>query len=323
MPSCLHVPDLAALRHLTLRPRRAVPGHYAGRHASPQRGRSVEFLDYRDYSPGDPPADLDWKVYARRDKLFVKRFQHQADLTTTIVVDASASMAYAGLTASPHAAPERRPAPRGPKRRGWYVPGYEPPPPPSKFFHAARLAAGFAFLIVRQQDKVGLALAQQGLLTHLPARPTFPHLRHVVNTLDTTTPRHEARLADALHRLAARRPRRGTLLILSDLHEEPRPILDALSRFVHAGHDVTLLHLLHADELTLPDLREAVFVDSETGREVRINLDDLRHDYDRKLADQLDTWRRHLRARGIRHHLVSTATPYLDTLRQHLSLRSG
>jgi len=128
----LRTQDLRRLKNVFFSSRRVVEGQYAGRHASPQRGHSVEFNDYRQYMPGDEVADIDWKVYGRSDKMFIKLFEHQSDMTVNLVVDGSASMAYAGLD-------------------GRY----------SKYDHACLMAAAIAFLTTKQQDKVSFALANR------------------------------------------------------------------------------------------------------------------------------------------------------------------
>ncbi len=301
----LNPADLAPLRHLVFASRRAVVGHYAGKHASPQRGHSVEFQDYRDYTPGDPLGEIDWKVYGRSDKLFIKLFEHQSDMTVNLLVDASASMGYTGIENSKR--PRRRMGPQ----------------PTSKYDHACRMAAAVAFLVTQQQDKVAFGVAQKGLQHAVRAAGTYPHLHQITGVMESITPRGPANLAAALHAAARQAKRKGLLLVFSDLEEDQDAVLAALARFLHRGHEVIVFHTLHADELKLPDLSEAVFVDSESGREVRVNVEDVRAEYDRKLKANLDGWRRVLTARGVDYNLVSTATPYHETLRRYLFNRAS
>ncbi|MEM1027657.1 MAG: DUF58 domain-containing protein [Planctomycetota bacterium] len=301
----LNPADLAPLHHLVFASRRAVVGHYAGKHASPQRGHSVEFQDYRDYSPGDPPGEIDWKVYGRSDKLFIKLFEHQSDMTVNLLVDASASMGYAGLDNGKR---QRR-------RMG--------PQPVSKFDHACAMAAAVAFLVTQQQDKVSLGIAQQGLQHAIRPAGTYPHLHRLTGVMESVRPRGPANLAAALHAAARQAKRKGLLLVFSDLEENQDAVLTALGRFLHRGHEVIVFHTLHADELQLPDLSEAVFVDSESGREVRVNVEDIRTDYETKMKAHVDQWRRVLTARGVDYNLVSTATPYHEALRGYLFNRAS
>ena len=309
--------ELAPLRHLVFGSRRAVHGHYAGQHASPQRGHSVEFQDYREYTPGDPLQDIDWKAYGRSDKLFIKLFEHQSDMTVRLLVDASGSMAYRGLGSGVQGLGSRL------RRRRFSQTPDPRPQTRSKFDHAASMAAAIGFLVTQQQDKVGLAVARGGLAMSLPPRGTYPHLHRLAGELGGVDPAGPARLAVALQGLARQSRRKGLLVVLSDLEEARDSILSALGRFLHAGHEVIVLQVLHEDELHLPDWGEAVLVDSETGREVRVNLDEIRDDYEAKLHGQLDGWRRTLAARGIDHHVVSTATPYAEALRRYLFTRAS
>lgn len=311
----LNPADLAPLRHLVFASRRAVVGHYAGKHASPQRGHSVEFQDYRDYTPGDPLGEIDWKVYGRSDKLFIKLFEHQSDMTVNLLVDASASMGYRGL----------RPEARGlsANRRRSRKTQASSLTSCSKYDHACRMAAAVAFLVTQQQDKVAFGVAQKGLQHAVRAAGTYPHLHQITGVMESVKPRGPANLAAALHAAARQAKRKGLLLVFSDLEEDQDAVLAALARFLHRGHEVIVFHTLHADELQLPDLSEAVFVDSESGREVRVNVEDVRADYDRKMKANLDRWRRLLTARGVDYNLVSTATPYHETLRRYLFNRAS
>lgn len=311
----LNPSDLAPLRHLMFASRRAVMGHYAGKHASPQRGHSVEFQDYRDYTPGDPLGEIDWKVYGRSDKLFIKLFEHQSDMTVNLLVDASASMGYRGLRGEARGLREKRIRLRKPQASSLK--------PLSKYDHACAMAAAIAFLVTKQQDKVSLGLAQRGLKHAVRAAGTYPHLHQLVGVMESAAPQGPANLAAALHAAARQAKRKGLLVVFSDLEEPRDPVLEALARFLHRGHEVIVFHTLHRDELQLPDLSAAMFIDSETGREVRVNIEDIRADYETKIKAQLDGWRRVLTARGVDYNLVSTATPYHEALRRYLFSRAS
>ncbi|MEM6551097.1 MAG: DUF58 domain-containing protein [Planctomycetota bacterium] len=293
----LQVADLRRLRHLFFSSKRVVEGQYAGRHASPQRGHSVEFSDYRQYTPGDELNSIDWKVYARSDKHVVKLFEHQSDMTVHLLIDASASMAYRGVD--------------GDRKRD------------SKFDHACRMAASIAFLTIKQQDKVGLAIAKQGLDAVLPAQGSFTQLNKVLRQMEQTRPTGEADLAETLDGLARRVSRKGVVVVFSDLLEPVDAVLQKLSAFTHRGSEVIVFHVMHADELRLPDtLAEATFEDSETGGRVRLNTDDVRVHYQARMERFLDTWRSAFRSRGIDYNLASTATPYHAVLEDYLFTRS-
>jgi len=292
----LRVQDLRRMKNMFFSSRRVVEGQYAGRHASPLRGHSVEFSDYRQYMPGDELADVDWKVYGRTDKMFVKLFEHQSDMSVNLVVDASASMAYAG-------------------QGGAY----------SKYDHACMMAAAVAFLTTKQQDKVSFAAAQKGLRSDAFHRPhgSLGHLVGILRTMESLSPAGPARLGEALTRLAGLISRRGLLVVFSDLLDDPQEIFDAVSIFTHRGSEVILLHILHADELKLPELNEAVFQDSETGGKLGLNVEDVRDAYDVRLRHFLNGWSAGCKGRGIEYKLVSTAQDYSQALEQYLFQRAS
>ncbi|MFW6059810.1 MAG: DUF58 domain-containing protein [Phycisphaeraceae bacterium] len=321
----LRLADLQRFRQLQFTPRRRVEGTYAGRHASPMRGRSVEFTDYREYIPGDEMVDVDWKVYGRSDRLYVKLFEHQTDLRLHLLIDGSASMAYRGVDADPSATRSWvANLTRGPGRRDNRAPDTDPVRAnPSKYDQACLLAAAIAYLTLQQQDRVGLSLARQGLAeAHRPVG-AFTHLRRLLHAMEQFQPGGEANLAQALHQAAEHTPRRGTLILFSDLMEDRAEILNALTRFTHRGGEVIVFHVLHADELHLPDgLEEAVFHDSETGGRMRLNVPDIRATYQQRLREMIDGWRDALRTRRMDYNLVSTATPYHRALEGYLVNRA-
>ncbi len=331
----LRVQDLRRLRSLFFASRRIVEGLYTGRHASPQRGHSVEFNDYREYFPGDEIGDIDWKVFGRTDKLMIKMFEHQSDMAVHLVVDASASMGYGGagpggkglgprgngvgfakmnrsISASSSLGP--RPSSLGPARP--FSPG-----PDSKYDHACRMAAAIAFLTTKQQDKVSLSLVQQGLARFEKPMSSVTHLNKLLRAMEETSPQGEAGLAAAIRKLASLTKRRSVIIILSDLLDEFEAINDALAIHTHRGGEVILFHILHEDELHLPAAHEAIFQDSETGGKVTLNIDDIRAAYDARIKRFLADWNKACRGKGIDYNLVNTATPYTKSLENYLFSR--
>jgi uncharacterized protein (DUF58 family) len=287
--------DLRRLRHLALASPRPVEGRHTGRHDSRQRGRSIEFADYRPYLPGDQAADIDWKIYGRTDRLFIRLQQHQADLTLHLVVDASASMAY------PH---EPRVA-RFDERD-------------SKYDHACRLAAALAFLACRRQDRVGLAVAQAGLHTHLPPRSSPAHLMQLLGCLDSTQPQGEAQLARTIDDLAERVDARGLVIVLSDLLDDPQAVLAAVGRFRARGFHLGFFHILHPHERDLPPLDQAEFIDSETGQRLAAVPDELREACRARFDDFQRSWAEGLGARRADYHPAIVGEDYLPLLRHYL-----
>lgn len=290
----LRLGDLHWLRNLFFSSRRVVEGQYAGRHASSMRGHSVEFNDYRQYMPGDEIADVDWKVYARSDKLFIKLFEHQSDMCVSMLVDCSASMGYAGLGGS-------------------YT----------KYDHACMMAAAIGFLTTKQQDKVSFALAQEGLREYIRPHGSFGHFCDILRAMERARPGGEADLAESLRKLAGHTGRRGLLILFSDLLDDPEEIFKGLSIFTHRGSEVIVFHILHEDELKLPDLHEALFIDSEIKARVSMNVHDMRPAYEKRLRRFLSVRSAACKGRGIDYKLVSTAMNYCDALEEHLFQRAN
>ncbi len=336
-PALLQPADLARLRRMVFSPRGRAEGVYAGLHASAQRGRGVEFSDYREYTPGDPPGDVDWKVYARSDRMYIRLFEHQSDLAVTLVVDGSGSMGYGGAVGRGRGA-------EGPRGQGKYkalkiavssflrfpwapipfdpsAPSPPPSAPSSKYVHAARLAAAVAFLITQQGDKAGLAVARGGLRNYHPPRGKYPHLRSMLAGLEAVVPEGPADLPATLDPLVRLLPRRGVLIVLSDFLDDRDATLASLMRHVHRGGEVILFQVLHPDELDLPDLGNAVVIDSETGQRIKLNTPRLQRSYAQKMRSLIDSFRAACHARGIDHNLVNTATPYQATLERYLVRR--
>ncbi len=291
----LRLEELRWLRNLQFASRRAVEGQYAGRHSSSQRGHSVEFCDYRQYSQGDEPGDIDWKVFGRSDRLYVKLFEQQSDMTVHIVVDASASMAYAGLGGQGD----------------------------SKFDHACRMVAAIAFLTTKQQDRASLALAQDAGPSFIRPRGSLRHFCDILRAMEAVKPVGKANLSDVLRQVATSTGRRGLVVLFSDLLDDPRNILDSLSIFTHRGGEVIVFHVLHADELKLPDLQDTVFIDSESGGRIRLNVHDMRKAYKRRMDRFLRVCSGGCRGRGIDYNLVPTSRDYADALSEYLLRRSS
>jgi uncharacterized protein (DUF58 family) len=231
----LDLAGMEALRHVRLRPRGAAEGTFAGPHKSPYRGTAVEFADYREYTPGDDIRLVDWKVFARTDRHYVRLYDAERNLLTYLVVDKSGSMAFSGAVTN--TAP--------------------------KLEYAARLAAAIGYLVVREGDEVGLSLAGTTLHEHLPPSASFPHLNRLLDTLGRARAEGETDLGACLDQVFTRVKRRGVLVILSDFLDPSPRFWKAVDLFRRSRFDVMLFHVVHPEELDLPDVASARFVDSE------------------------------------------------------------
>jgi len=232
----LDLPLLADLPSLALRSRCLVDGFLGGRHRSPQKGSSVEFAEYRDYQLGDDLRRVDWRLFARSDRLHVKQYEEEAQLRVFTVLDASASMDFSS-------------------RRGAL----------NKLDYARLALAGIATLAYRQGDAFGLGVAGADLADFLRARSTSPHWHTFIGRLENFRPQRQTALARVLEALAELIPPRSLVVIASDFYEEPPALAAALSRLRYDGHDLIGLQVLDPMELDFDLDQTGIWLDAETG----------------------------------------------------------
>ena len=292
--------ELSGLKNMLFAARVIVEGAYAGRHRSPYKGPAAEFVDYREYYPGDEIRSIDWKAYARTDRYFIRLFQRETDMACHIVLDRSASMGYGG------------------KAFRKFFPTKEV----SKLEYGSYLSAALAYLLVKQGDRVGLTLFDEKVTAHVPAGSAFPHLYAILNTLEKQKPGKKTSVSHALHDVFALHKRRGMLIVVSDFLDDPTSIFRALDMFRHRHFEVVLFHVMHRYELALPPLDSVNFVDAENGEIVTARPGDIAEAYDGALRAYIDQIASGARARGIDYNLVNTATPYAEALQKYLHYRS-
>jgi uncharacterized protein (DUF58 family) len=279
-------PDLlAAIATLRLRTRAVAQGAMTGLHRSPRHGRSVEFSEYQEYSSGDDVRSIDWRAYGRLDRYYVRRFEQETHSRGELLLDSSASMGYSG-------------APVGGS------------PEPSKLRFVTQVAAALAYLLVRQQDAVGLTLAGPSPPLRLPARGTQGHLRQLLRALAGVGAQGRARLDDAALMLGTTLRQRSLVVAFSDLLGGWQAPLARLGQLRARGHEVALMHVLHPDELTFPfqGATEIEELEPDGGRTERwlVEGEASRARYLERLGRYLDDVRGAAVAAGVRYQLVST-----------------
>jgi uncharacterized protein (DUF58 family) len=276
----LDLAAMEALRDVRLQPRGASEGTFAGPHKSHYRGTAVEFADYREYTPGDDIRLVDWKVFARTDRHYVRLFDAERNLLTYLVVDKSGSMDYAGAVRLTH----------------------------SKLEHSARLAAALGYLVVRGGDEVGLSLADSRLHSHLPPGASWPHLNRMLDELGRAEAEGRTDLGECLSRVFARIKRRGVLVVLSDFLDAGGSFWKAIDLFRRSRFDVILFHVLHPEELDLPDLATARFLEMEGGtRHFNAEPQTIRAEYRLRFDAFLSEIKAGCQARGCDWFLAKTA----------------
>jgi len=284
---------VARLAHLDVRARLVVEGFIAGMHRSPFHGFSVEFAEHRPYMPGDPLKNLDWKVWARSDRYLVKQYTEETNLRCHLLVDLSGSMGFRSERAAM-----------------------------SKLEYAQSLSAALAYLMLHQQDAVGVMLFADTPLTYVPPRAVRSHLDVLLGTLGHLEPKGRTRLGPALHQLAERIRRRGLVVLCSDLMDRPDDVLSALQHFRHRHHEVIVCHVLDPDEIEFPYTETATFVDLESGDRLTTEPWEIARRYREKLAAWSELYRRHCRERRIDYVVLDTRTPFDSALLAYLEKRA-
>lgn len=285
---------LSRLGGLELRARQVVEGFVSGMHRSPYRGYSVEFAEHREYVAGDDTRHLDWRVWGRVDRLYIKQYEEETNLRTQILVDCSKSMRY----------PEQREAGRM-----------------SKFEYAATLAASLAFLLTHQQDAVGLLLFDDQVRAELPALSSQAHLRALVSQLERAMLEH-AGDSDVLTRdLPSKLRRRSIVVLISDLLMDTDALLQTLDRMRHERHEVIVMHVLDADEREFRFQHHTRFDGLEVATHVTVDPQSLRRAYLDELQKFLTRIRGECLNRQVDFVELTTTQPLDVALRSYLAMR--
>ncbi|APW63976.1 DUF58 domain-containing protein [Paludisphaera borealis] len=249
---------LASLEGLDLQARLLVEGYVAGMHPSPYHGFSVEFAEHREYVPGDDVRHVDWKVWSKTDKFYLKQYEEETNLLLYLLLDTSESMAYAS---------------------GDNV---------SKFKYAQFVVAALAYLILQQQDSVGLALFDDAVRRYLKPAGQPSHLKELIHLLDVTPAREKSDLGLVLHDLSERFKKRGVIAIFSDLFDDVEKVLSGLKHFRHRRHEVIVFHILDPAEIDFPFRDPTLFKGMEGLPDVLADPYALRRAYQEEIGSFLD-----------------------------------
>jgi uncharacterized protein (DUF58 family) len=282
---------LAGIDNLELRARVAVEGFLSGLHRSPHRGFSVEFNDYRQYQRGDDLRHVDWKLYARSEKFYIKQYEDETNTRCMLALDTSASMAYGskGL---------------------------------SKLDYAISVASALAYFIMRQRDAVGLLTYDDKLRDFLPARARQPHLMQLLRVLSQVQPGQQTDAAKPLGDLAATLTKKSLVLLISDLLQGEEATLATLRNLRAMGHDVIVLHVMDDSELHFNFDESSEFIDSETGEAFITTPASVREAYLDNVNRFLDDCKKQCQRAGVDYCLLNTSEPIDAALAAFLSKRA-
>jgi uncharacterized protein (DUF58 family) len=283
---------LALVARMELVARTAVEGLLSGMHPSPYFGSSVEYADHRPYTHSDELRMLDWKLLAKTDKYFVKLYEEETNTRITVILDTSRSMAFGsdgGIT---------------------------------KLDYGRFLAAALCHLALKQNDAAGLATFDKGVRSYVPPRSAGKHFRHILADLAQASPGTDTAVGPALKELAARVPKRGIVVLISDLLDDPASIADGLSLLKYLRHDLVVFHLVDPAEQSFPWEKVTRFRDMEGEGRLVVNPRQVRATYLERFARFQDSIRSACLERSIGYELTSTGTPYADMLSTYLGRRS-
>ncbi|HUV31726.1 MAG TPA: DUF58 domain-containing protein [Acidobacteriota bacterium] len=282
---------VSKLKGMELRARMVVEGFIAGLHKSPYHGFSVEFADYRQYMPGDNIRDIDWKVYAKTDRHYIKQYEEETNLKAYLLLDCSASMAY---------------------RSGDRM---------AKLDYAGLVCGALSYMMLRQRDAVGLVTFDERIRRYIPPRSKSGHLHVLLSEVANQRPTDRTNVAAALHEMAERIKRRGLVIVLSDLLDDAGEIISGLRHFRYNRHEVIVFHILDPRERDFRFGGEAVFRDMETGEELSTSPYQIRKHYARRVREFTDEIAGACRQSNIDFHPIDTGTPFDKALYAFLAKR--
>lgn len=284
---------LAALGSLELVARSVVDGFVAGLHTSADLGFSQEFAEYRAYTPGDEPRSIDWNVFARTERMYVKRYKGETNSPVTLLLDASNSMSYTS-----HAV--------------------------SKMSYARFIAAALGYLAIRKQrDAAGLLVFDDEVRSYVGPSTRYGQLARLLAGLEQAEPRSRTRFDRPLEHIEGLLRRRGIIVVISDFYEDPERIVRGLEPLSVRGNEILLMHVLDPAEVQPKLAAASLLVDLETGSRIEVGREYAATEYRERIVRHIEALREGAQRAGIGHHLLLTDRPLDHALREYLTVRAG
>jgi uncharacterized protein (DUF58 family) len=287
----LNPEEMHTLGRLALRSRSVVEGSLAGAHRSPFKGPSSEFADHKAYGIGDDPKHIDWRVLARTDKYYIKRFEDETNLRVYLVLDRSASMNFAGNGGV------------------------------TKYTFACRLAAALGYVVVKARDSIGLVLHADKVDVMMEAKNSLLHLNNLLKSVQQHPPGSTSGIAEALHQVAGTVGRRALIVILSDLLGDDEAIRTAMAHLKKQNHDVVVMHILDPVEIDLSFKKPTEFHDLETGEKLAVDPRGIGDAYRKAFGEYLEEMQRHCQGLNMDYRLVRSDQPLETFVRAYLTER--
>jgi uncharacterized protein (DUF58 family) len=281
---------ISKLPSMQLVARLVVEGFITGIHRSPFHGFNVEFAEHRPYMQGDNIRYIDWKVFGKTDRHYIKVFEEETNLKCYILLDSSASMGYgsSGVT---------------------------------KLEYGSYLAASLSYLMLKQKDSVGFVAFENEIKKFLPPKGTAPHVSTILDSLEGLRPAGKTNISDTLHGLAERITRRGLIILISDLFDDKKEVMAGLKHFRHKHHEVIVFHLLDRDELKFPFQNPTIFRDMENFQSIHTEPERLKEEYLRRVEEFIDFYKRGCYESYIDYVMMDTSQPLDGALMQYLNKR--
>jgi uncharacterized protein (DUF58 family) len=283
---------LERIKRLDVRARLVVEGFITGQHKSPYHGFAVEFAGHREYAPGDDTKHIDWRVWSKTDRLYIKQYEEETNLKCSVLIDCSKSMQYGGQT------------------QQW-----------SKYDYAATAAASLCYLLQQQQDAVGLVAFNNRIVTQLAPSSHPTQLKRLLNELERIKPDDRTDVGDVFRELAGQIRQRGMVVLFSDLFVDLPTLRESLRQFRVRRHEVIVFHVLHNDELTFPFIENTLFRGLEVERQLRTDPRALRRSYLDAVQRFLADIRKACAAAGVDYVLMNTNNPLDAVLAGYLAAR--
>ena len=282
---------VAMLDSISLKAKMVVEGYIIGQHRSPYHGFSVEFAEHRSYEPGDEIRHIDWKLYGKTNRLYVKRYEEETNLRAHLILDTSKSMAYTSDSVS-------------------------------KLEYGSYLLAALSYLMIRQQDAAGVVLFDENIRSFIPPKSTPSHLNTLLNALDVESPGEDTKIEPVLHEMAERIKKRGLVIIISDLFDDPENIMNGLKHFRHGKQEVILFHILDRNELEFDFNGRTKFVDMESGEEITTDPWHVKNEYKNLIIELQDYYKSECRLNSIDYVPLFTDDSLDKGLSEYFNKRS-
>lgn len=282
---------VSKLKGMELKARMVVEGFIAGMHKSPYHGFSVEFAEHRQYMPGDNIRNIDWKVYGKSDRFYIKQYEEETNLKGYLLLDCSKSMSYSS---------------------GDRI---------SKLDYAGMLAGALSFMMLRQRDATGLVTFDEKIRSYIPPRSKSGQLHILLNEISSQEPSDKTDISSTLHEMAERIKRRGLIILLSDLLDDPDKIISGLKHFRYNKHELIVFHILDPRERDFDFPKEAIFRDMETGDEIPTSPFQIKKDYANQVEKFSETIANACRQSNINYVPIDTSMPFDQALYAFLAKR--